>query len=66
MVRAYEGDRVRVNFYFDREVFDGLRKLASLSNTTYSELLRQAAREYIARHTPQAQADHTKLKELIK
>lgn len=66
MVRAYEGDRVRVNFYFDTDLFEGLKKLAVLHNTTYSELLRQAAREYIARHTPLAQSEQQKLKDLIR
>lgn len=66
MVRAYEGERVRVNFYFDTDVFDGMKRLAALTNTTYSELIRQACREYIARHTAQAQADNANLKELIK
>ncbi|HXS14438.1 MAG TPA: CopG family transcriptional regulator [Acidobacteriaceae bacterium] len=66
MVRAYEGNRVRVNFYFDEDVFIGLKRVAALKGMTYSEALRQAAREYVARHTSQAQADHTKLKDLIK
>jgi predicted transcriptional regulator len=66
MVRAYEGNRERVNFYCDDDIVVALKRLAFLQNTTYSELLRQAAREYVARHTPQAQADFNKLKELIK
>jgi hypothetical protein len=66
MVRTDVGERVRVNFYFDTEVFEGLRRLARLNNTTYSELIRIACREYIARHIAQAQVDNTNLKELIK
>ncbi len=66
MVRAYEGDRTRVNFYFDTEVFDGMKWLAVLKGTTYSELIRQACREYIARHTAQAETDKQQLQELNK
>lgn len=66
MVRAYEGERVRVNFYFDTDVFEGMKLLARLTNTTYSELIRQACREYIARHVTQAKVDNANLKDLIK
>lgn len=66
MVRAYEGERTRVNFYFDTEVFEGMKTLARLSGTTYSELIRQACREYIARHTAQAAQQNQQLKDLIK
>lgn len=66
MVRTDVGERVRVNFYFDTSVFEGLRRLAALKNTTYSELIRVACREYIAREIVKAQADNTNLKELIK
>lgn len=66
MVRAYTGERERVNFYFDKDLFEGMKKLAVLKNTTYSELIRQACAEYIARHTAQAQVDKTQLKDLIR
>lgn len=66
MVRSYTGDRERINFYLDKEILDGLKTLATLTNTTYSELIRQACREYIARHTAQAQNDKANLKDLIK
>lgn len=66
MVREYAGDRQRVNFYFDTDVFEGMKRLAALTNTTYSELIRQACREYIARHTAKAEADQANLKDLIK
>lgn len=65
MVRSYAGDRERINFYLDREILDGLKKLAALTNTTYSELIRQACREYVAGHTSQAHSDKANLKEFI-
>lgn len=66
MVRSYEGERERVNFYLDTDLLGGMKKLAILKNTTYSELIRQACSEYIARHTAQAQTDKTQLKDLIR
>lgn len=55
-----------MNFYFDTQVFEGLRELARLKNTTYSELIRQACREFIAREIRPAQADSTNLSEFLK
>jgi predicted transcriptional regulator len=49
MVRTDVGDRSRLNFYLDNQVFDSLRSLALQRNTTYSELIRQACREYLVR-----------------
>lgn len=57
---------MRVNFYFDTEVFEGMKTLARLTNTTYSELIRVACREYIARTIDKARADNSNLKELTK
>jgi predicted transcriptional regulator len=66
MVRTYTGERERVNFYFDKELFEGMKVLARLKNTTYSELIRQACAEFIARHTAQASSEKTQLKDLIR
>lgn len=66
MVRSYAGDRERINFYLDKEILDGMKVLAGLTNTTYSELIRQACREYLARHTAQAQNDKSNLQEFMK
>lgn len=66
MTRTDVGERVRVNFYFDTTVFEGLKTLARLKNTTYSELIRVACREYIARELTKAKADNTNLKDLLK
>lgn len=65
MVRSYTGERQRINFYLDTEILEGMKALAGLVDTTYSELIRQACREYIARHTAQAQSDKTNLKDFI-
>lgn len=64
MTRTSIGKRVRVNFYFDEQVFDGLRAVAVLKGTTYSELIRVACREYIIREAQKAQAGSQVIKEL--
>lgn len=63
MVRTYAGDRERINFYLDSEILEGLKVLARLTNTTYSELIRQACSEYVARYTAQAKIDNANLKD---
>ena len=54
MTRISVGTRERVNFYFDKPMFDALRRLAGLKNTTYSELIRVAVREYLIRESEAA------------
>lgn len=65
MTRTSIGQRVRVNFYFDQQVFDGLRKVAALKNTTYSDLIRVACREYLIREAKRALTDAETIKEII-
>lgn len=64
MTRTRVGDRERINFYFDKHVLEALKKLATLKNTTYSELIRVAAREYVVREGAKAIADGTIIKEV--
>lgn len=53
-MRTKVGDRIRINFYFDKQLFDAMRQLATIKNTTYSELIRNASREYIVREGKKA------------
>ena len=64
MTRTRVGDRERINFYFDKQVLEALKKLAALKNTTYSELIRVATREYVVREGAKAIADGTIIKEV--
>jgi hypothetical protein len=48
------GDRERINFYFDKNLLEALKKLAVLKNTTYSELIRVGMREYVVREGSKA------------
>lgn len=49
MTRTRIGDRIRINFYFDTQIFEAMQKIAVIQNTTYSELIRVACREYVIR-----------------
>jgi hypothetical protein len=66
MTRTRVGERVRINFYFDSQVFEAMKKLASLKNVTYSELIRTAAREYVLREGQKAINDAKTIKETSK
>ena len=66
MVRNHVGERIRVNFYFDEQVLSGLKNIAAIKNTTYSELIRVACREYVIREGAKAIADQSVVKEISK
>jgi hypothetical protein len=66
MSRTRVGERVRINFYFDSQVFEAMRKLAVLKNVTYSELIRAACREYVVREGQKAISDAAIIKETRK
>jgi hypothetical protein len=55
---------IRINFYFDEKTFEGMRRVADLRNTTYSELIRIACREYLVREVNKAIADHKAITEI--
>jgi metal-responsive CopG/Arc/MetJ family transcriptional regulator len=50
-------DRVKVNVYLDKKVLDGLKKVSSARGTTYSELIRVAARDYLVKEGPKVLAE---------
>lgn len=64
MVRTAVGSRERVNLYLDRELFIGLKGLASLKNMTYSELIRRACYDYILAEGPKALAATETMREV--
>lgn len=55
-----------MNFYFDEKIFEGMRRVAELKNTTYSELIRTACREYLVREAAKASADSKTIMEIVK
>lgn len=66
MVRTAVGSRVRINFYFDEQVFEALRRIAVNKNVTYSELIRTACMEYVIREARQSEADRKTVQEVSK
>jgi metal-responsive CopG/Arc/MetJ family transcriptional regulator len=64
MSRTAVGDRIRIGFYFDTQILDALQKIAALKNTSYSELIRVACREYVIREAPGAMAASTAIRNL--
>lgn len=54
MTRTKIGDRIRINFYLDSQVFEALKKIAALKNSTYSEMIRRACYELVVREGMQA------------
>ena len=48
---------VKVNFFLDPNVLKGFKWLATARGTTYSELLRLAAKEYIVEEIHKEQRD---------
>lgn len=65
MVRT-RTDRVKINIYFQERVLEGMRRLATARGTTYSELIREACREFVVREGGKVLADNVTLKELTK
>lgn len=65
MVRT-RTDRIKINIYFQERVLEGMRRLAAARGTTYSELIREACREYVVREGGKVLADNVTLKELTK
>lgn len=66
MTRTKVGDRERINFYFDRQVLEALKKIAILKNTSYSELIRIGMREFVLREAQRAIDSGLLIKETAK
>jgi hypothetical protein len=54
-------DRVKVNAYLYKPVLDGLKKIARIKGTTYSELLRIASHEYLLREGQKVLAERRQI-----
>lgn len=56
MARSSTG-MLKVNFYMEPTVLDALKWLAKARGTTYSELVRKAARQYVVEEIQKEQED---------
>lgn len=65
MTRAPAGNQ-KINLYFNEKVLDALRKMALARGTTYSELIREACRDYVIKRGPTVITDSKAIRELAK
>lgn len=66
MSRTSVGNRSHVHFYLDEQIFEGMKLVAARRNTTYSELIRTACREYLVREAAKAAAESKIISEIKK
>ena len=48
-------DRIRMNVWFPRKVYEHISAIADLDGRSMSDVLREAARDYIERHKDRVQ-----------
>lgn len=65
MTRASAGN-TKINIYFNDAVLEALKKLARARGTTYSELIREASRDFVLRKGPEMLSEVKTVKELAK
>lgn len=65
MTRAPAGNE-KINLYFNSQVLQALKRLALVRGTTYSELVREACRDFVLREGPRVVADNKAIKEVSK
>lgn len=54
----------KVNMYLHTQVLETFRKLSRLKGCAYSELIREACREYALKHGPELIAQSKSIKEM--
>lgn len=65
MTRASAGND-KINIYFNAQVLAALRRLALARGTTYSELIREACRDYVLKEGPKVLGESKTVKEMGK
>lgn len=65
MTRASAGND-KINIYFNAQVLAAMKRLALLRGTTYSELIREACREYVIKAGPDIMKDAAAIKGVSK
>lgn len=64
MTRTKVGNREHVHLFMDEAVINGIKTVAQLKNTTASELIRIACREYLIREAAKASSDNKTIQEI--
>lgn len=65
MTRASAGNE-KINIYFNSQVLAALKRLALARGTTYSELIREASREFVLKEGPKVLGELRAVKEMGK
>lgn len=65
MTRAPAGNE-KINIYFNSQVLAALRRIALARGTTYSELVREACREFVLKEGQTVVAETKAIKEAAK
>jgi len=65
MTRVSAGN-TKINIYFNDAVLAALKKLALARGTTYSEMIREACREFVLREGPKVLGEVKAVKEIAK
>ena len=65
MTRVSAGN-TKINIYFNDAVLAALKKLALARGTTYSEMIREACREFVLREGPKVLGEVKAVKEIAR
>lgn len=65
MTRASAGND-KINIYFNAQVLAAMKRLALARGTTYSELIREACREFVLKEGPKLLDEVKAVKEMTK
>lgn len=65
MTRAPAGNE-KINIYFNTQVLAAMKRLALARGTSYSELIREACREFVLKEGPNVLAETKAIKEVSK
>lgn len=56
----------KINIYFNDKVLEALKRLARARGTTYSELIREASKEFVLREGPKILEEVKAVKEMAR
>lgn len=65
MTRSTAGN-TKINIYFNAQVLSALKRLALARGTTYSELIREATRDFVLKEGPKVLGELKAVKEMGK
>lgn len=64
MTRPSTG-KVKVNIYFDERILEALRRIGEARGITYSELIREAVRQYVSKECGKVVQEAVDIRRLV-